>query len=168
MAQSNPLQYNLIPSLGMIKPTLGLTQIDGFAPIQSFVDSGNTTWQLIKAFTDSTMDIPDPKQLQITNYWNHEFLGGAGSTKLYVYVVEGLRQPRIETERPTMIMYQWFCTQFIPAFTPQMISEREWLRANVYAAQILDTRMSKLRAFCHAAAGAPDEGDVDLIKLGGK
>lgn len=128
------------------KATLALNQIEGFEPIKEFSDDINTKWTLVKSSGDSTVDVPDPKGLQIVDYWNHEFPNL--KTKLYVYVVEGIRQPRVETEQPTKILYQWFSTLFVPNFTPQMITEKEWLKSNVYAAPIVNSRVSKLKALC--------------------
>lgn len=144
---------------------LGLNQIEGFQPVQGFVDETNTQWTLVKAASNSTIDIPDPKTLQVLDYWNTEFPGI--KTKLYVYVVEGVKPPRVETEQPTRVMYQWFSTRFVREFTPQMITEREWLRANVYAAPIVNARMSKLRAICHVVDSvqpAPEQSD-NLLKV---
>lgn len=63
---------------------------------------------------------------------------------------------------------------FFPAcfkdFNPSMISEREWLKANVYAAPVLDGRMSKLRAICRAegmAAPTQEVGSDALLKVEG-
>lgn len=140
----------LIPSasLSPIAPraVLGLTQVEGFEPVQSFADSSGVAWVLAKASSDSTRDVPDPKSVQITDYWNHEFPNIR--QKVYVYVVEGIRVPRVETEQPSKILYQWFSSVFIPKFDPTMITEREWLKANVYVASMGDTRVSKLNAIC--------------------
>ena len=140
----NPLGSN---SLVQVKNTLNLTQIEGFLPIQEFTDTSNTKWNLVKSFQDSSIDIPDPKSIQIMNYWNHEFPNL--KEKIYIYVVEGIKQPRVETEQPTRILYQWFSNLFVPTFNPQMISDKEWLKANVYAASVMDTRVSILQALCH-------------------
>ena len=155
------------PQIPPLSPSasLGLNQIEGFQPVQGFVDETNTRWTLVKAASNSTIDIPDPKTLQVLDYWNTEFPGI--KTKLYVYVVEGVKPPRVETEQSTRVMYQWFSTRFVREFTPQMITEREWLRANVYAAPIVNARMSKLRAICHIANGAqpvPEQND-NLLKV---
>lgn len=140
----------LIPgsSLSPIAPraVLGLTQVEGFVPVQSFADSSGVNWVLSKASSDSTRDVPDPKAVQITDYWNHEFPNIR--QKVYVYVVEGIRIPRVETEQPSKILYQWFSSIFIPKFDPTMITDREWLKANVYTASLSDTRLSKLNAIC--------------------
>lgn len=140
----------LIPgaSLSPIAPraVLGLTQVEGFVPVQSFTDSSGAGWILSKASTDSTRDVPDPKSVQITDYWNHEFPNIR--QKVYVYVVEGIRIPRVETEQPSRVLYQWFSSVFVPKFDPTMITDREWLRANVYVTSMGDTRVSKLNAIC--------------------
>jgi len=140
----------LIPSssLAQIAPraVLGLTQVEGFEPVQSFLDSSGLSWVLSKAASDSTRDVPDPKSIQITDYWNHEFPNL--KQKVYVYVVEGIRIPRVETERPSRILYQWFSSIFIPRFDPTMITDREWLKANVYTSSLGDSRISKLNAIC--------------------
>lgn len=133
---------------------LNLTQIEGFAPVQKFTDDTNTAWTLVKAYSDSTVDVPDPKSMQIVDYWDHKFVGLKNDVPLYVYVVEGIRQPRVETEQPSRIMFQWFSKIYVKDFNPAMISEREWYKANVYAAPVLNARVSKLRAICHAKADA--------------
>lgn len=151
--QPNYMQSNAglisAPTLAqnMVKPTLGLTQIENFKPVEKFIDSTGTTWQLSKSSFDSTKDVPDPKGMQILDYWNHEFVNV--KQKLYVYVVEGTRMPRVETEQPSRIMYQWFSQVFIPKFDPTMITDKEWMKANVYSAPIVDSRISKLYAICH-------------------
>ena len=149
----NPLINNpMINPIKQFTPTLCLNQIEGYVPSKKFRDDTNTEWTLVKSSTDSTLDIPEPKSIQIVDYWNHEFPNI--KTKLYVYIVEGIRQPRVETEQPTRILYQWFSTVWIPNFTPQMITDKEWLKANVYAAPISNSRISKLKAICHI------EGDL--------
>ncbi len=143
--QNNWIPNPMLPTANG-RGTLGLNQVENFDPVQNFVDESNTAWGLVKAASNSTIDIPDPKSIQITDYWNHEFPGL--KSKLYVYVVEGIKQPRVETEQPTRVLYQWFSTVFVPTFTPLMITEREWLRANVYAAPVVNARVSKLNAIC--------------------
>lgn len=147
----------LIPSasLSPIAPraVLGLTQVEGFAPVQSFADSTGVQWILSKASSDSTRDVPDPKNVQITDYWNHEFPNL--KQKVYVYVVEGIRVPRVETEQPSKVLYQWFSSIFIPRFDPTMITDREWLKANVYTASMGDSRLSKLNAICKIDSSKP-------------
>ena len=144
----------LIPSasIAQIAPraVLGLTQVEGYEPVQSFADSSGVVWVLAKSSSDSTRDVPDPKSVQITDYWNHEFPNIR--QKVYVSVVEGIRVPRVETEQPSRILYQWFSSVFIPKFDPTMITEREWLKANVYVASMGDTRVSKLNAICKVKA----------------
>lgn len=166
----------LIPSLNQFNPqqrtsSLCLNQIDGFEPTPRFTDNTNTEWSLVKSAFDSTVDIPDPKSMQIVDYWNHEFPGL--KTKIYVYVVEGIRQPRVETEQPTRILYQWFSTVFIPTFTPAMIMDKEWLKANVYAAPVINARVAKLKSLCKlkddVAAAPTEEGKLlhvdELMKI---
>lgn len=132
------------------KNMLNLNQIEGFVPVKEFTDETNTAWSLSKASTDSSVDIPDPKNMQVVDYWNTEFPGL--KTKLYVYVVEGIRMPKVETEQPTRVLYQWFSATNIPTFTPQMITEREWLKANVYTAKVVNSRIGKLKAICHISS----------------
>ena len=144
--QQNTLLQNPFLSSQQIPQTLNLTQIDNFEPVKSFKDAANVEWSLVKRSTDSTVDIPDPKSIKILDYWNHVFPGV--KDKIYIYVVEGLRPPRVETEKPTYILYQWFSASFVPTFTYEMITPNEWLKANVYAASVLDARVSKLNALC--------------------
>lgn len=152
------------------KAVLGLTQINGYEPVKKFVDSAGISWDLLKSSSDSTRDIPDPKQVQITDYWNHEFPNI--KQKVYVYVVEGIRIPRVETERPSKVLYQWFSSVFIPKFDPTMVTDREWMKANVYAAAIGDSRTSKLNAICRVqqetvnpAAEEPANALLDVKEL---
>ena len=132
--------------------TLMLNQLEGWEPVQEFTDSANVHWVLAKAATDSTRDIPDPKTVQFVGAWNHEFPAKL-SQKVYVYVVEAIRPPRVATEQPSMLLYQWFSTVKMD-FNPSMITDREWLKANVYAAPLVDSRMSKLLAICKVKAPA--------------
>ena len=146
---NNPLLPNpmpTLPTMPQVSATLGLNQIENFTPVQEFVDETNTKWTLVKAAANATVDIPDPKAMQIVDFWNHDFPNL--KTKLYVYVVEGIKQPRVETEQPTRVLYQWFSTVFVPSFNPQLISQQEWLKANVYAAPVISARVSKLNAIC--------------------
>ena len=161
--QYSPLNQSLLPPITNFsdpvltpKNTLCLNQIADFEPIKQFTDDSNTTWVLSKSSSDSTIDVPDPANMQVVDYWNHEFPGI--KSRIYIYVVEGIRQPRVETEQPSRIMYQWFSTVFVPTFTPQMITQREWLRANVYAAPVTQTRMSKLKALCKVSNTSPFVG----------
>lgn len=165
---STGLLPNPTSTFSAIQPqaTLNLNQIDGFIPTKEFTDDTNTKWQLVKSSFDSTVDIPDPKVIQVIDYWNHEF--PKLKTKLYVYVVEGIKPPRVETELPTRVMYQWFSTVYVPTFTPQMITEKEWLKANVYAAPLVNGRVSKLKAICHLTDtnGIQNQKEEDkLIKV---
>lgn len=136
------LQQNANPVI----QTLMLNQLEGWEPVQEFVDSSNVKWTLAKSSTDSTRDIPDPQTVQFVGAWNHEFPAKL-SQKIYVYAVEAVRPPRVATEQPSMLLYQWFSTVQMD-FNPSMITQNEWLKANVYAAPLLDTRMSKLLAIC--------------------
>ena len=158
----NPLA-NPIAGIQQPHASLELNQIEGFAPVKEFTDESNTPWRLVKEASNSTVDVPDPKSLQIVDYWNHAFPGL--KSKLYCYVVEGIKQPRVETEQATRILYQWFSPVFIPNFTPQMISEREWLKSNVYAAPVCDARMSKLNALCKIQNAAKADAPVEETKL---
>ena len=139
--------------------SLGLNQVEGFTPVESFVDESNTQWKLAKAASNSTVGIPDPKSLQIIDFWNHAFPRKDLASKLYVYVVEGIKQPQVATEQPTKVLFQWFSPIFIPQFTPQMISDAEWRKANVYAAPVVDSRVSKLNALCKVQGGAQAEAE---------
>lgn len=165
----NTSQPAVAPTIMQQAALLNLTQIENFQPVQKFTDDTNTTWTLVKAFSDSTVDVPDPKSMQIVDYWDHKFVGLKNDVPLYVYVVEGVRQPRVETEQPSRIMFQWFSKIYVKDFTPQMISEREWYKANVYAAPVLNARVSKLNAICKTkggvqAANEPQE-EEKLIRM---
>ena len=160
----NPIEQ-LIPYQKILNTpisTLNLTQIQDFNPIKRFTDSANTEWSLVKASTDSTIDIPNPKDIQIVDYWNHEFPNL--KNKIYIYVVEGIKQPRVEIEQPTKILYQWFSTVWVASFNPNMISPKEWLKANVYAAPITDTRVSKLKALCYVQSYEEHDNSNNLIQ----
>lgn len=146
-----PTQQPLLnPITSPVQPrnfsTLLLNQIENFDPVLEFIDAANTKWSLLKAASNSTIDIPDPKTIQIVDYWNHAFPGT--KPEVYIYVVEGVKQPRVETEKPMRVMYQWFSSRFVPNFNPQMITDKEWLKANVYSASFGDTRISQLTALC--------------------
>ena len=159
---------NLLPSLQPVAnpplPTLGLNQIEGFEPVRKFVDNTNTEWVLVKAASDSSVDIPDPKKMQLLEYWAHEF-PGLKQRKIYIYVVEGIRPPRVETERPTRILYQWFSANWDMGFLPSKITEKEWLKANVYAAAVIDTRVAKLCSLCKYKEELPQQKAQDENKL---
>lgn len=127
-------------------PSLQLTQIDGFEPVQQFTDSSGQTWKLIKSANSGMCEIPDPRNLNIIDYWNHEHPSSNG--KIFIYVVEGVRAPKTTRETACKVLYMWFSTVNNHSFTPQMIKPNEWLTANVYAAEITDARISKLKALC--------------------
>lgn len=149
--------------------TLSLNQVEGFEPVREFRDQSNTLWSLVKAASNSTVGIPDPKSLQIVDYWNHSFPRKDLQNKLYIYVVEAIKQPQVETEKPTKVLFQWFSPIFVPQFSPQMISQREWLKANVYSAEVVDARVSKLNALCKVSgdAQAPAESEERLLQVEG-
>lgn len=149
------LNSNLLPPISGSKTYFGLNQVEGFVPTQEFTDDSNTHWTLVKASSVSTIDIPDPKSVQFVDCWNHKYPNL--KTELYVYVVEGIKLPRVETEQPTRILYQWFAPTPATNFNPQLITEKEWLKANVYSAPIVDARMSKLKAICHI----PSSGSIE-------
>ena len=153
---------NPVTGIPQAHASLELNQIKDFVPVKDFTDESNTPWRLVKEAANSTVDVPDPKSLQITDYWNHAF---PGKNNLYCYVVEGVKQPRVETEQATRILYLWFSPVFIPNFTPAMISEREWLKAHVYAAPVLDARLSKLNALCKIQEGTKADAAVEENKL---
>lgn len=164
-----PNYFQAAPGQPLQMQTLSLNQVEGFEPVKAFRDQSNTEWTLVKAASNSTVGIPDPKTLQITDFWNHAFPRKDLQNKLYVYVVEGIKQPQVETERPTKVLYQWFSPIFVPQFTPQMISQREWLKANVYSAEVVDARVSKLNALCKVSAEqqAPVEPEDRLLQVEG-
>ena len=139
--------------------TLQLNQIEGITPAKEFTDEMNIKWSLIKAASDSTIDIPSPKTVQFTDCWCHQYLNI--DKKVYVYVVEGIRMPRVETEQPSRVLYQWYSTVCINGFNPQMITEQEWLKANVYSAPGVNARMSKLNAFCPVPGGMQPQQQVE-------
>ena len=140
---------------------LGLRQMMNFNITHDFKDSDGKQWKLVKSANDASVEVPDPAFVQITDYWNHDFPNSNG--KVFIYVVEGIKRPRVDTERPVRVLYQWFSTN-------------EWRRANVYTAQIQDSRVSKLSALCgvemvgnidnpqNPAAAA--EPDIDMNALG--
>lgn len=126
--------------------SLGLRQIQGFEMVDSFRDSYGKTWRLVKRSTDNSVEIPDPQYLQVTDYWCHEMPGSNG--KIYCYVVEGIKHPRDDGSQKMVVLYQWFSTSFNKQFTPQMISQSEWHKANVYSSDLTDSKVSKLYALC--------------------
>lgn len=163
-----PNYFQQAPGQPLQMQTLSLNQVEGFEPVREFRDQSNTHWTLVKAASNSTVGIPDPKSLQIVDYWNHSFPRKDLQNKLYIYVVEAIKQPQVETEKPTKVLFQWFSPIFVPQFSPQMISQREWLKANVYSAEVVDARVSKLNALCKVSAEqqAPAESD-SLLQVEG-
>ena len=160
------------PSVAPLQ-TLMLNQIEGWEPTEEFTDSDGVHWKLAKSSTDSTVDVPDPKSIMVLSCWCAPFPKDL-STKLYLYAVEGLRPPRVATEQPSRIMYQWFSTVQID-FNPSMITQREWMKANVYAAPVRDSRPSKLMAMCKVAPEDPqtprtapveEQGLLKIAELG--
>lgn len=105
------------------------------------------TWALVKDARSGMGEVPDPQAVTITDYWEHEYPGSAG--KVYIYVVEGIRNPKTTRETACRVLYSWFSTVHAPNFTPQLIRPQEWLMANVYAASLSDARVSKLTALCN-------------------
>lgn len=148
--QTNP-NLNL-PNTNITMPkiqtqqTLGLRQIQGFEMLPQFTDSYGKTWKLVKSSNDNTVEIPDPQYLQVTDYWCHEMPNSNG--KIYCYVVEGIKHPRDDGSQKMVVLYQWFSTTFNKQFTPQMISQSEWHKANVYSTDLVDSKISKLYALC--------------------
>lgn len=145
---------NIIPPAGGYPQTapapvpegLGLCQVNGFQMVQQFRDAAGAEWTLRKSAEDSSVDIPDPAYVQVTDFWNHVVPGT--DNRVYIYVVEGIRRPRTTNERPVRILYQWFSEYNNPTFTPSMISPAEWAAANVFTSAIGDARVSKLNALC--------------------
>ena len=155
----NPLQA--------LQPTLGLSQIEGFVPVKEFTDSTGAVWQLKKSAFDSAVAIPDPSTVSFTDHWCKEVPNASKTQKIFCYVVEGIKQPMTENEKPTRVLYQWFCTTPDSQFTPAHVSRQEWFRANVYAAGMADdARMSKFNALCGIQQQAPADPLANhLIKL---
>lgn len=125
---------------------LGLRQLQNFSMIDAFQDNDGHVWKLVKSANDASVEIPDPQFVQITDFWNHEFPNSDG--KVFVYVIEGIKRPRVDNEKPVNVLYQWFSTTDNPNFNPQMITQAEWHRANVYTSPISSSRVSKLKALC--------------------
>ena len=143
----------------VIQPSLGLRQIQGFEMVQSFTDSYGKMWKLVKSSTDTSVEIPDPQYLQVTDYWTHEFPGSDG--KIFVYAVEGIKHPRESGSEKMCVLYQWFSTVDNKNFNPQMISQTEWHRANVYSTDLTDSKMSKLLALCKVQSEKPEPQKPD-------
>lgn len=141
------LNTNLINSITAAqKQPIGLTQFKDLNMPQSFTDDNGTKWKLAKSSKDSSVEIPDPAMVTLTRWWNHAHPLSNG--KVYIYVVEGIKRPRIESENSVMVLYQWFSTVNRSNFTPNDITTAEWYNANVYTANIIDSRVSQLRALC--------------------
>lgn len=162
-SQTN-INQSLIPDFRKNLNTLNLTQIENYQPVEEFKDSNGSLWKLVKSACNSCIEIPDPKSVQIVNFWNHIF-PNLDNPKVYLYVVEGIKQPRVETEKPTRILYQWFSLIGMQQFTPQMISDAEWLKANVYASEIVDNRVSILNSLCRCQCQQQVPAQNGLIKL---
>ena len=141
------LNTNLINSITAAqKQPIGLTQFKDLNMPQSFTDDNGTKWKLAKSSKDSSVEIPDPAMVTLTRWWNH--VHPLSNGKVYIYVVEGIKRPRIESENSVMVLYQWFSTANRSNFTPNDITAAEWYNANVYTANIIDSRISQLRALC--------------------
>lgn len=140
------LNTNLINSITAQKQPIGLTQFKDLNMPQAFTDDNGTKWKLAKSSKDSSVEIPDPAMVTLTRWWNHAHPLSNG--KVYIYVVEGIKRPRIESENSVMVLYQWFSTVNRSNFTPNDITTAEWYNANVYTANIIDSRISQLRALC--------------------
>ena len=147
--RTDPLASNLIQS-NQIQPRvpIGLTQFRDMTMPSNFTDSSGVVWHLAKSAKDSSVEIPNPQFVSVTRWWNHVHPSSNG--RVYLYVVEGIKKPRIETETPVMVLYQWFSTCNRPNFTPQEITPSEWYNANVYTSNITDSRVSILNSLCGA------------------
>ena len=166
------LNTNLINSITAAqKQPIGLTQFKDLDMPQSFTDDNGTKWKLAKSSKDSSVEIPDPAMVTLTRWWNH--VHPLSNGKVYIYVVEGIKRPRIESENSVMVLYQWFSTANRSNFTPNDITAAEWYNANVYTANIIDSRISQLRALCgmnqEQKINAPnnntiEELDINLIR----
>lgn len=140
------LNANLINSITAQKQPIGLTQFKDLNMPLTFTDDNGTKWKLAKSSKDSSVEIPDPAMVTLTRWWNHVHPMSNG--KVFIYVVEGIKRPRIESENSVMVLYQWFSTANRSNFTPNDITPAEWYNANVYTASIVDSRISQLRALC--------------------
>lgn len=166
------LNTNLINSITAAqKQPIGLTQFKDLNMPQSFTDDNGTKWKLAKSSKDSSVEIPDPAMVTLTRWWNH--VHPLSNGKVYIYVVEGIKRPRIESENSVMVLYQWFSTANRSNFTPNDITAAEWYNANVYTANIIDSRISQLRALCGLNQeqkintpnnNAIEELDINLIR----
>ena len=166
------LNTNLINSITAAqKQPIGLTQFKDLNMPQSFTDDNGTKWKLAKSSKDSSVEIPDPAMVTLTRWWNH--VHPLSNGKVYIYVVEGIKRPRIESENSVMVLYQWFSTVNRSNFTPNDITAAEWYNANVYTANIIDSRISQLRALCGITqeqkintpnSNTIEELDINLIR----
>lgn len=166
------LNTNLINSITAAqKQPIGLTQFKDLNMPLTFTDDNGTKWKLAKSSKDSSVEIPDPAMVTLTRWWNH--VHPLSNGKVYIYVVEGIKRPRIESENSVMVLYQWFSTANRSNFTPNDITAAEWYNANVYTANIIDSRISQLRALCGISQeqkiNAPnnntiEELDINLIR----
>ena len=166
------LNTNLINSITAAqKQPIGLTQFKDLNMPQAFTDDNGTKWKLAKSSKDSSVEIPDPAMVTLTRWWNH--VHPLSNGKVYIYVVEGIKRPRIESENSVMVLYQWFSTANRSNFTPNDITAAEWYNANVYTANIIDSRISQLRALCGITqeqkintpnSNTIEELDINLIR----
>lgn len=166
------LNTNLINSITAAqKQPIGLTQFKDLNMPLTFTDDNGTKWKLAKSSKDSSVEIPDPAMVTLTRWWNH--VHPLSNGKVFIYVVEGIKRPRIESENSVMVLYQWFSTANRSNFTPNDITAAEWYNANVYTANIIDSRISQLRALCGISQeqkiNAPnnntiEELDINLIR----
>lgn len=154
------INANILNSLAN-KPPLGLTQIKDVNMPVEFTDDAGAKWHIAKSYKDSSVEIPDPSLVSITRWWNHAHPASDG--KVFIYVVEGIKRPRIDTEQPVMVLYQWFSTTNRPNFTPADITPAEWYNANVYTAGIIDSRVSQLNALCGCNINQPTTGNSAVI-----
>ena len=63
------------PAISSVPDGLGLCQVNGFHMVQQFRDAAGTDWILRKSAEDSSVDIPDPAYVQVTDFWNHAVPG---------------------------------------------------------------------------------------------
>ena len=155
MQNSNGLLPNYFGNNNHLVQIINLTQIEGFTPVESFTDSSHTHWILAKAASNSTVGIPDPRTIQIIEFWHHAFPRKDLEDKVFIYVVEGVKIPQIATEQPMKVLFQWFSDRNVSQFTPDMITPEEWQRANVYAAPVLNKWNSILNAICQVKTEQP-------------
>ena len=163
-----PLGLPVMPSSGATPApqtqsqiNMGLRQLKDFQMMDAFQDSDGKVWKLVKSANDSSVEIPDPQYVQITDYWSHEFPNSNG--KIYIYVIEGIKRPRVDNEKSVNVLYQWFSTANNPNWNPNMISQSEWHRANVYTSAMTSSRVSKLKALCRFnEIETKKDDDIDL------